>query len=289
MEFLKKFGRYFLTMHFLKVAGIILLVHVIIVGGTILYLDSFTNHGEKIEVPNLVGMNVRNVSELLAEKDLKFEVVDKVYDPKLAEGTIMVQDPAPTSKSQVFVKSERTIRVRISKRTQLVEMPSLIDKSERFATTILKNRGLRYKISYKNSPEANGAVIEQRFKGSRIKLGTKIPIGSIVQLVVGRFEGGVPVDVIDLYGLTISEAKERLSIHPGIILFPVCQECASAQDSATARITSQSPEYWKGSEPCLMPSVGTVSVTAVLNFVDTRPDEPGDEDKPKPDAKKEEN
>jgi eukaryotic-like serine/threonine-protein kinase len=281
MEFLKKFGRYILTKHFLKVAGIILLIHVVIVGGTIFYLDSFTNHGEKIEVPNLVGMNVRNVSELLEEKNLKFEVVDKVYNPKLAEGTIMVQDPVPTSKSQVYVKSERTIRVRISKRTQLVEMPSLIDKSERFATTVLKNRGLRYKISYKNTPESSGAVIEQRFKGSRVKQGTKIPIGSIVQLIVGRFEGGVPVDVIDLYGLTISEARERLSIHPGITFFPVCQDCVTAQDSASARINSQTPEFWKGDEPCLMPSVGTVSVIAVKNFVDTRPKDP-DSDPLKP-------
>lgn len=278
MEFLKKFGKFILTRHFLKVAGIIILIHVVIVGGTIFYLGWYTNHGEKIEVPNLVGMNVQNVAQLLEEKDLKFEIVDQVYNPKLAEGTIVVQDPAPTVSSSVFVKSDRTIRVRVSKRTQLVEMPSLIDKSERFAATILKNRGLRYRISYKNTPESSGAVLEQRFKGSRIKQGTKIPIGSIVQLIIGRFEGGVPVPVIDLYGLTISEARERLSIHPGITLFPVYQDCANAQDSLNARINLQTPEYFEGDEPCLMPSVGTVSVTAVLNFVDTREKDPADDD-----------
>ncbi len=271
MEFLKKFGRYLLTRDFLKVAGIILLVHIVIIGGTILYLGSYTNHGEKIEVPNLVGMNVRNIADVLEEKDLKFEVVDQVYNPKLAEGTIVDQDPGPTKKTNVHVKSERTIRIRVTKRSSFVEMPNLIDKSERFATTILKNRGLRYKISYRNTPESNGAVLEQRFKGGRVKEGTRIPVGSIIQIIVGRYEGGEPVPVIDLYGLTISEAKERLSIYPGITFFPVCEECVSKEDSLRARIMTQNPEFFLEGDPALMPSVGTVSATAVLNFVDNRP------------------
>lgn len=271
MELIKKFGRYLFTKSFLKIAGIILLIHIVVIGGTILYLDAYTNHGEKIEVPKLVGMNVRNVAQLLEEKDLKFEVVDQIYDPKLAEGTIVSQDPRETISSQVFVKSGRTIRVRVSKRTSLVEVPSLIDKSERFATTVLKNRGLRYKITYKNTPESSGAVLEQRFKGSRIKQGTKIPVGSMIQIIVGRFEGGMPIPVVDLWGLTISEARERLSIHPGITFFPVCQDCVTADDSLRARINSQSPEFFVEGEQSLMPSVGTVSATAVLNFVDERP------------------
>jgi beta-lactam-binding protein with PASTA domain len=271
MEFLKKFGRFILTKYFLKAAAIIVLIHVVIIGGTILYLDFYTNHGEKLSVPKLVGMNVNNVAGLLDEQDLKFEIVDQVYNPKLAEGTIVSQDPVETTKSQVFVKRGRTIRLRVSKRTSVVEMPSLIDKSERFATTILKNRGLRFKISYKNTPESSGAVLEQRFKGSRIKQGTKIPVGSMIQIIVGRFEGGVPIDVVDLWGLTISEARERLSMHPGIVFFPVCQDCATAEDSLKARINSQSPEFFVEGTKTQMPSVGTVSATAVLNFVDDRP------------------
>ncbi len=271
MEFLKKFGRYILTRDFLKVLGIILLIHVIIIGGMIYYLDSYTNHGEKLEVPNLKGMNVRNITEMLEEKDLKFEVVDQVYNPKLAEGTIIDQDPGPTAKTAVFVKSERTIRLRVTKRTSFVEMPNLVDKSERFATTILKNRGLRYKISYRNTPESSGAVMEQRYKGGRVKEGTRVPVGSVIQVIVGRYEGAEPIPVIDLYGLTINEAKERLALHPGITFFPVCDECVTPEDSLRARIVSQTPEFYLEGEPTLMPSVGTVSATAVLNFVDTRP------------------
>ncbi len=270
MNFFKKLWSYIRTKHFVKRALLILLIHVVIIGGTIFYLDAFTNHGEKIEVPKLIGMNVSDISEMLEEQDLKFEIVDQVYDPKLAEGTIIDQDPLETGKSQIHVKSGRTISIRVTKRSSLVEMPQLIDKSERFATTILKNRGLRFKVSYKNTPESSGAVIEQRYKGRKIKMGTKLPVGSIVQVIVGRFEGGEAVLVIDLYGLTIREAKQRLSEHPGINFFPVCPECVTSADSSRARIVAQTPEFYLEGEPNRMPSVGTVSATAVLNFVDER-------------------
>lgn len=271
MEFFKKFGRYFLTKHFLKVAAILALVHVLVIGGTIYYLDSYTRHGEKIEIPNMVGMNVRNIASLIEEQDLKFEVVDQVYKPKLAEGTIVSQDPGPTKTTSVFVKGERTIRLRVSKRVSLVEMPNLVNKSERFATIILKNRGLRYKITYKNTPESNGAIIQQRFKGKNVKPGLKISIGSMIQIIVGRYEGSEPVKVIDLLGLTISEARERLSVYPGVSFFPVCEDCLTNEDSLRARINSQSPEFYLNGNPALMPSVGTVSATAVLDFIDDRP------------------
>jgi beta-lactam-binding protein with PASTA domain len=270
MAFLNRIKQFVFSKQFLKTTGIIALIYIVVVGGTIFYLDSYTNHGEKIPVPNLVGQNVNNISALLEEKGLKFEIVDQVYKPKLAEGTIIDQDPEVSEKSKIFVKQDRIIRVRVSKRSQLVEMPSLIDKSERFAATILKNRGLRLKVTYKNTPESHGAVIEQRFKGARIKEGTKIPIGSTVLLIVGRYEGGQPIPVINLYGLTISEARERLASMPGITFFPVCQECKTAADSLVARIGSQTPEYEEGA---MMPSVGTVSATAVLNLPEIPPSE----------------
>jgi len=263
MKFFQRLKQFVFSKHFLKTSGLIALIYIVIVAGTVFYLDSYTNHGEKIPVPNLVGQNVNNISALLEEKGLKFEIVDHVYNAKLAEGTILDQDPEKSEKSKIFVKVDRIIRVRVSKRTQLVEMPSLIDKSERFATTILKNRGLRLKISYKKTSESHGAVIEQIFRGARIKEGTKIPIGSTIVLIVGRYEGGMPVAVLNLYGLTISEARERLASMPGITLFPICQNCNTAADSLIARIGSQSPEFEEGA---MMPSIGTVSVTAVLNL-----------------------
>ncbi|MBU2018884.1 MAG: hypothetical protein KJ941_04480, partial [Bacteroidetes bacterium] len=142
-----------------------------------------------------------------------------------------------------------------------------IDKSQRFAESILKNRGFKCSISFRNTSEANGAVLDQLYKGSRIKEGTKIPIGSTIALVVGRNEGGIPIPIPDLYGLTIFEARDRLAAIPGMNYFPVCNECRTYEDSLAARINSQTPEYIEG---IMIPAGSTISVNAVLNFVNER-------------------
>lgn len=268
MEFLKKLANFIWTKHFLKIAGYIALAYIVVVGGTIFYLDAYTNHGEKIMVPNLIGKNVKTIAPIMEINELKYEILDSIYDPKLAEGTIIDQDPQPTDKSKLFVKEGRIIRLRVSKRSRLVEMPSLIDKSQRFAETILKNRGFKYSLTFRNTTEANGAVLEQLYRGSVIKEGTRLPIGSTIVLVIGRNEGGMPMQIPDLYGLTIFEAKDRLASMPGFTFFPVCEECKTYEDSLAARINSQNPEFIEG---ILTPPGSTITVNAVLNFVDSRP------------------
>jgi beta-lactam-binding protein with PASTA domain len=207
------------------------------------------------------------VYELLASNELSYEVLDSIYNPKLAEGTIIDQDPQATVVSQLFVKEGRIIRLRVSKRSRLVEVPSLIDKSQRFAESILKNRGFKYTVTFRNTSEANGAVLNQLFNGVKIKEGTKIAIGSIIAIVVGRNEGGLPIPIPDLYGLTIFEARERLAAIPGMNYFPVCDDCKTSEDSLAARINSQTPEFIEG---IMIPAGSTITVNAVLNFVNER-------------------
>lgn len=259
------------TKRFLKIVGMLFLVYFLIITITMFYLDSYTNHGQKIEVPNLIGKNVLSIESLLEESELTYEILDSIYDPKKTEGTIISQDPQPTFLSRLFVKEDRIIKLRVSKKTLKVEMPSLIDKSRRFAESILKNRGLKFTVSYRNTVEANGAILDQLYKGKYIKEGTKIPIGATIAIVVGRNEGGLPVPIPDLYGLTIFEAKERLASIPGMIFFPVCNECQTYEDSLVARINSQTPEFMEG---IMIPAGSTITVNAVLNFVDERPEVP---------------
>ncbi|WP_343748489.1 PASTA domain-containing protein [Fluviicola sp.] len=246
MKFLQKLRAFVWSKHFLKHTIFIVLTYFVVVGILILYLDQYTNHGEKIDVPNVVGLRTEGAQSKLEALELKMEVLDSVYRPELPTGTIVSQDPLPTSKSLVSVKSGRVIRVQVSKKSRLVEMPSLIDKSERIAESILKNRGLKYRKNYVPSSEANGAVLRQLYNGREIKEGTKIPVGSVVTLVVGQNSASQPVELIDLNGLTISEAKARLSGISLHILVGLCDGCSTAADTTTAVIYSQSPEYLEG-------------------------------------------
>lgn len=260
-EFLQKLRSFVWSKHFLKHTGLIILTYIVVVGGTVLILDMYTNHGERVKVPNLLGLKTDVARTRLEELDLNLELLDSVYRPELPSGTIVSQDPAPTSKSMVYVKSGRIVRIQVSKKTRLVEMPSLIDKSQRFAESVLKNRGLKFRIQYKQTNEANGAVLKQLYKGSEIKEGKRIPIGSVITIIVGRNEGGQPVQVPDLNGLTISEARGRLSGTSLSLFIGACDGCANAQDSTSAIIYSQSPEYVEG---MMTPSGTTVTVQAGL-------------------------
>lgn len=263
MEFLQKLRSFIWSKHFLKHLGLIVLTYIIIISITVFYLDSYTNHGQQIEVPNMVGRDVNGVKAELEELGLEFEILDSIYDPSKKEGTILDQDPDATSLSKVPVKEGRIIRLRVSKKSRLVEMPSLVDKSQRFAESILENRELKFKIQYKPTNEANGAVLEQRYKGRSIKEGTRIPIGSTITLIVGKNDAGAPVEIPNLYGMTISEARERLTQLGNFGFLPVCDGCLTSEDSLAARIESQSPEFIEG---IMIPAGSTITVYATKDF-----------------------
>ena len=53
----QKIKNFILTKHFLKHIGLVILFYLVLVFATVIYLDLATNHGEKIAVPNFVGMN----------------------------------------------------------------------------------------------------------------------------------------------------------------------------------------------------------------------------------------
>lgn len=264
MELLKKIGNYFWSKNFAIHFGLIILIYVIGIFTLRRCLSYNTSHGEKIEVPNLIGKNQNNLKKALAKSGLEYEVLDSIYDPSKVEGTVLAQDPEASETSDVYVKSSHVVKVRVSKRTQLVEMPELVDKSQRFAATVLKSRGFRYKLEYKPSLEAHGAVLQQLYKNKPVSGGKRLPIGSMIKLVVGRGEAGVPQDLPDLFGLTIEEARARVAKMNNMSFQPICSGCVTKADSLAARVETQSPEY---TEDGRVASGTTISVYA------TKPEE----------------
>lgn len=265
MVLLSKIKSFIWSKKFLYNFGAVILVYIILIFSLNTCLSSKTNFGQKIEVPDLVGKNQNNIANLMASSPLKYEILDSIYDPTKIEGTILEQDPLPTSKSMVYVKEGRTIKLRVSKRTQLVEVPALVNKSQRFAEGVLRNRGFKYRLEYKPSQESHGAVMEQLYKGKSIKEGTKIPIGSTIKLIVGRHEIGVPLPLPNLYGLTIVEARDRVNSMLNMEFMVVCPDCLTKNDSLVARVKSQSPEW---SEEAVVASGGAITVYASKEFTE---------------------
>ena len=259
MSFIKKLGRFFISRKFWINIVLIALAWVLIIWGTLKYFDSYTNHGQEINVPVLLGNNVEDVPRLLSGLDLRYEIVDSLYNPSLLEGTVVYQSPMPTDSTGMGVKEGRVIKVRVSKQTRLVELPYVVSKSLRFAETVLMTKGLRTKTTFVPSNEDQGSVIEQKYKGKKIEKGMKIPINSVIELVVGKKTGAEFAYVPDLNGLTINEAQQRLSGAGGLRLFVIYNDCVTSQDSLAARVMNQTPVAGDSSK---IPAGSTITVFA---------------------------
>lgn len=241
MSFIKSLGRFFLSRKFILNFTGIILFWIVLIWGTMRYFDSYTNHGQEINVPNLLSLNVTDVPILLAGSLLKYEVIDSVYNPNLIEGTIIAQNPMATDSTGMTVKEGRIIKLRVSKQTRLVEVPYMISKSRRFAESVFMSKGLRTRTTFIPSNEDQGSVIAVKYKGKDVTKGTKLPINSVIELFVGQKTGSATAVVPDLLGLTINEANSRLTGMGGLRLFPVYNDCFTKQDSLSAIIMNQTP------------------------------------------------
>src|SRR6266513_2081200 len=74
-------------------------------GFTYKWLDNYTRHGESISVPNLIGMEAKQLDSIISNMNLRYAIVDSIYVQDKQENIIIEQDPASGSK----VKENRTI------------------------------------------------------------------------------------------------------------------------------------------------------------------------------------
>lgn len=257
MGFFKKLGNFFISRKFIINFLLFGLVWFLIVWGSTFYFGSYTRHGESIEVPNLLNNNVKDISTLIGDKNIKYEVLDSIYNPDLVEGTIIYQNPMPTDSSGLSVKSDRVIRVRVSKRSRLVLVPIVVSKSHRFAEAVLMTKGLRTRVDFVPSNEDQGSVISQKFQGKAISIGQQVPINSVIQLTVGKRTQGELVDIPNLNGLTINEAQVRFLDNSSLRLFSVYTGCETPTDSLNARVIRQTPV---ASDSSRIPEGSTITV-----------------------------
>ena len=228
---------------FLINLGIVLLVYFLVVFSTIKYLDVYSNHGEEIVVPNLVGKKSSEAKMMLDELGLSYEILDSIYDPNLPNGIVKQQMIEPTSVSKVSVKENRLIGLKLSKKTELTEIPDLIFTHVDFAQGILENRGFTSRIQYKPTKEANGSVLDQKYKGKSIASGKRIPIGSEITLIVGQNEIGVLIELPNVVGMNYQDALNLLNSKGLKSISTICNDCETLQDTLSAVVFGQSPEF----------------------------------------------
>jgi hypothetical protein len=215
--------------------------------GLSIFLGSYTRPGQTFDVPDFVGdkVNIQDIDLYLKDIPLQYEVVETVFRTDLPEGTVFFQQPGPTAKTGMQVKKNRSIKLRVSTRSKMVEMPDLAGKASiRFAEQKLVNRGLKVTIEYVYSAEGKNQVLEQKFNGKRIEPGTIVPFGAKIVLVVSKGKGDAEIELPNMIGLTICEARQRLESVNVVASF-VCIDCepGNADQECQAVIYVQEPDH----------------------------------------------
>ena len=244
----------------------------LLAGGLVLwlsfkYLSIYTHHGETISVPDFSNIKTENLDKFIADKNLKYEVIDSVFDATVGAGVVIKQDPEKNSD----VKQNRTIYLTVSaKLPPLIKMPNLVDASMRQALAMLESYGLKAgKRTYRPDPCVN-CVLSQSMNGKKVDAGTMIPKGSMIDLTLGQGQDGERINVPCMIGLSRTDAIEKIAGNGFSEGSVICIDCKTSVDKENAKVFKQSPPC--SSDVMLNPGSGIdlyTSIKAKITVADT--------------------
>lgn len=217
------------------------LVALVLVVMAWLWLGAYTRHDAHEEVPDLKGLTLEEAMARTDGRDLHVEVIDSVYNDDVPKGTVTDQDPDAGK----VVKPGRTIYLVMNAREhKMLNMPALVDLSKRQAISVLEILGLKVgEVQYRPDPCLD-CVVGQLYKGQPIAAETRIRRGEVVTLVLGSGAGGTRVQVPDVGGLKLVDARAALTsagLNVGVVV--EVRGCDNTPcDTALATVFRQSPE-----------------------------------------------
>lgn len=223
---------------FLINLGVAILLAIIMIWGIFKFINSYTNHGKTISVPNLEGLTLNDVEKLLAEKKLRYSILDSIFIEDAEKGVILEQNPIKDE----LVKENRTIYITVSKVIPpKIKMPDIESMSQRLAVAKIESYGLKVNVKYIPSNCVN-CVVMQELNGKEIKTGDLLDLGSTIDLSIGS-SSDAQVLVPYLIDLTREEARTLLmsaSLSEGFTDYIDCK-CETKEDTLNAKIYRQSP------------------------------------------------
>jgi len=181
---MRNFFNFLKSKTFLIQLGLALLVLIIVVFVTLRYLNSTTNHGEFVEVPDFSKKSVMDMRKSIEEAGLRYEVLDSAnYNPDYPRFSIIEQNPSAGSK----VKENRKIYFTVNPSGyKKVTVPKIIQVTKRNASSMLKAVGLDVqRVTYVDEL-GKDMVYRIKYKGKDIKPGDKLPKTSKIELVCGN-------------------------------------------------------------------------------------------------------
>ncbi|MGB0837194.1 MAG: PASTA domain-containing protein [Flavobacteriaceae bacterium] len=181
------FGKFLISKTFLinlVIAGVVLLA---LLFGTIKYLEVTTDHGRKIQVPDLSKLSIAQADQTLKDLNLRYEVLDSAsFNPAYPPLSVLEQRPLAGEN----VKEQRKIYLTLNPSAfQKIALPKVIGKTKRQALSELKASG--FNIGEYEYVEDIGldVVRGMKFNSEEVKEGDKIPKFAVIDLILGDGNG----------------------------------------------------------------------------------------------------
>ncbi len=160
-----------------------------------------TQNQDTIKVPNFIGLDISSAEKLAESKGITIEEAED-YNDDFDKDTVFYQS---VKKGKRIGKNE-TLKIKVSKGKNVIDMPNLIDKSLLDATDMIKENGLLLvDTQYVPSDKEVGTVISQS-----INAGVKVSPNTEISITVSEGSGTKPVLVPDVENMEFEKAKELL-------------------------------------------------------------------------------
>ena len=187
----------------LNIAGMIVAV-VLLVFGTLKWIDIYTHHGEAILVPDVKGMSVADAARVFGNRRLAFAVSDSTYVKDKPAGCILDYNPSAGQK----VKEGRTIYLTINTlNIPLQAIPDVADNSSlRQAEASMLASGFKLD-SVEYIPGERDWVYGVKYRGRMLSLGEGVPMGATLTLVAGNGK-----DSLDLLNDSLMMMRDSLIV-----------------------------------------------------------------------------
>ena len=167
-------------------------------------LPWYVNHGDKLAVPNVLGLTIEHARNMVDSAGLEPVDSDTRPDRQAPIGTVLAQNPEPGAQ----VKQGRRVYLSISGGELLVSVPTLRGLSTRDAKFTLERNGLQLgAIKYATSESYfKNTIVDQT-----VQPGTEVPVGSKIGIIVSRGRMIEQIPVPDLIGKTVAEVEKLLA------------------------------------------------------------------------------
>jgi len=164
--------------------GLALLAVILFVFLSLNFLKYITYHDEYQKVPDLKGISLINLPQIVSQKDLRYEIIDSSkFTPNLPPLSVIEHLPAPGD----LVKKNRKIYITLNPSGyRRISVPDVIQITRRNAEVTLLSVGFSIgEITFRNNI-GKDMVLEMRYKGESLKPGTLLQKTAEIDLVLGN-------------------------------------------------------------------------------------------------------